>query len=317
MKSALYIVALFSLAMVACTERLPENNMPDNVENGAITMVEASVKPLYVEGLDGVGNYKWGETALGIVSSGNNERYLPVKSTTGDSEAYFYGNEVGGEMSIYMPYSNENGAKAAAGRLTMLAEQKYYADPFDHLMYNSTFLATTAENRVEFDYYAGLAKIVLKYDMSDIVSVTVRVTNISDGDFNDYVAGDYSVAETSLNDEANRQSEVVVKIDEEEPFNTTVDNPAHVWAALTPGTYEHFVVIITPRVGESVLLPVEGIKLVEGTTDKYEAEPFVVKRCALSKEVVAEKIDRNNGVEDLEQEDGSFNEDSTSAIGKE
>ena len=199
----------------------------------------------------------------------------------------------------------------------MLAEQKYYADPFDHLMYNSTFLATTAENRVEFDYYAGLAKIVLKYDMSDIVSVTVRVTNISDGDFNDYVAGDYSVAETSLNDEANRQSEVVVKIDEEEPFNTTVDNPAHVWAALTPGTYEHFVVIITPRVGESVLLPVEGIKLVEGTTDKYEAEPFVVKRCALSKEVVAEKIDRNNGVEDLEQEDGSFNEDSTSAIGKE
>lgn len=307
MKSVLYIVALFSLALVACTERLPENNMPNNVENGAITMVTASVKPLYVEGLDGVGNYKWGESVLGIVSSGKNERYLPVKSTTGDNEAYFYGNEVGGEMSIYMPYSNENGAKAAAGRLTMLAEQNYYADPFDHLMYNSTFLATTTAGSVEFDYYAGLAKVVLKYDMSDIVSVAVRVGNVTDGDFNDYIAGDYSVVDAMLDDEAHRQSEVVVKIDEAEPFNTTVDNPAHVWVALTPGTYEHLVVAITPRVGEAVLLPVEGKKLKEGTTDEYEPEPFVIKRCALAKEVVAEKIDRNNGVEDFEQENGSFN----------
>lgn len=309
MKSVLYIVALFSLALVACTERLPESNMPDNVENGAITMVTASVKPLYVEGLDGVGNYKWGESVLGIVSSGKNERYLPVKSTTGDNEAYFYGNEVGGEMAIYMPYSNENGAKAVAGRLTMLTEQNYYADPFDHLMYNSTFLATTTDSSVEFDYYAGLAKIVLKHDISDIVSVTVRVGNVSEGNYDNYLSGDYSIVDAALDDEANRQNEVIVKIDTDEPFNSTVDNPAHVWAALTPGTYEHLIVVITPRVGEPVLLPVEGMKkvgeeVVGGVVkDITEPEPFVIKRCALAKDVVAEQIDRNNGVDPFEPEE--------------
>lgn len=309
MKSLLYIVAIFSFALVSCTERLPENNMPNDVENGAITMVSAAVKPLYLKGVTGVGNYKWSNINLGIVSAGDkNECYQPVKATTGDSEAYFYGNEVGGDLSIYMPYSEENGAKAKEGKLTMLSEQNYYADPFDHLMYNSTFLATTTENRVEFDYYSGLAKVLLKHDVNDIASVTLRIGNISVGEYDDYLAGDYSIADATIDGAANGNIEAVVKIDEAVSLNSTVENPACVYVALAPGVYQHFVVIITTRSGESILLPVEGKKLVEGTTDQYEAEPFVIERCAISKDVVAEKIDRNNGVDDFEHEDGNFNE---------
>ena len=56
MKSALYIVAIFSLALVACTERLDVKDVPSDYNgNGATTMVKATVKPLSIEGLDGVG----------------------------------------------------------------------------------------------------------------------------------------------------------------------------------------------------------------------------------------------------------------------
>ena len=66
MKSALSIVAIFSLALVSCVQRLPEVEQP-NVDNGAITMVKATVKPLSIEGLSGTGTYKWdGSLALGI-----------------------------------------------------------------------------------------------------------------------------------------------------------------------------------------------------------------------------------------------------------
>ena len=319
MKSALYIVAIFSLALVSCTDRLPVAGMPEDIEkgNGAITMISATVKPLYVQGLTGVGKYKWGEhQTLGIIpTNGENVQYLPVKSTTGDSEAFFYGNEVGkgdgSELSIYMPYSNENGAKAKDGRLSMLSEQVYYSNAFDHLMYNSTFLATTTSTNVEFDYYAGLLQVAVTYDINNIKAVKVVVGNIdTNGNYNAFVSGDYSIADESLSNDESCQDYVTVNV-KEEGVNATIDKPLTVWVALAPGTYENFVIILNGEDSNgnatSVTIPVKGEKV--NANGEKEASPFVIERCALASQVcVAKKVYYNNGVDDLLPEEGEFNE---------
>ncbi len=300
MKSALYIVAIFSLALVACTERIQSPEMPD-VPNGATTMVTALVKPLVVEGIEGVGYYKWNsETKIGILSAGENQCYLPVQTTTGDDEAYFYGNVVGGELTIYSPYSNENGTKAKSGRLVMLAEQTYYANALDHLMYNSTFLATTSTDHVEFDYYAGLLKVVVNHEKTEsISSVVVSVGNIhnQDGQYNDYLAGDYSIVSGLLDDENHRTGSVQVTFEEE--FKAANENP--IWVALAPGKYENLIVAVSYSDGVSIVLPVQG--------------PFEVKSKALTEKVCrAEKVDHDNNVDDFVGKEDQFDQDKTNTV---
>lgn len=295
MKSALSIVAIFSLALVSCVQRLPEKNMP-NVDNGAITMVKATVKPLAIEGLTGKGTYKWdGNVSLGIygTSGGVNECYLPVKSTSGSNEAYFYGNVVAGDLTIYAPYSQEGGQRALEGRVEIPTVQKYYENPFDHVMYNSSFLGTTQNSEVEFDFYTGLVKILIEYDIQDIASVRLLVGNIHDG-YSNNVAGELSVIDCSLDEEHNPQNMVTIT-EFSEGIHSTIAQPLVVWAAVAPGNYENFVVEITNKNNVTIAAPVAG--------------PFEVKRCAVaSKECVAKKVDHNNGVDDLIPEDGNFNE---------
>jgi hypothetical protein len=294
MKSALSIVAIFSLALVSCVQRLPDVNMP-NVDNGAITMVKATVKPLTIEGLTGTGAYKWdGTVSLGIYgsSAGVNECYLPVKSTAGDSEAYFYGNVVAGDLTIYAPYSAENGQRAIEGRIEVPTVQKYYANAFDHVMYNSTFLGQTKSSEVEFDYYTGLVKILVKYDVENIASMKLMVGNLNEG-YSNYLAGELSVIDGLLDEQCNPSNTIV--IDEfGDGVNSTIENPLVVWVSVAPGIYENLVVEITNKENVTISAPVAG--------------PFEVKACAVaSKECVAEKVDHNNGVDELEPEDGTFN----------
>ena len=295
MKSVLCIVAIFSLALVSCIQRLPEAEMP-NDKNGAVTMVKAIVKPLTLNGVAGEGLYKWdGLNSIGIngVSKGINERYLPVKSTMGGNEAYFYGNEVAGDLTVYMPYSEDGGIRADEGRVVVSAVQKYYADPFEHLMYNSTLLGYTSNDVVEFSFYTGLVKILVEYDVQDIVSVKLLVGNINEG-YNEYIAGELYVADGEIDVEKDPQA--VVTINKfPEGTNSTIANPLVVWAMVTPGSYENFVVEITNKENETISAPVAG--------------PFVVARRAVaSKDCVAKKSDHNNGTDDMIPEDGSFNE---------
>jgi hypothetical protein len=295
MKSALYIVAIFSLALVSCIQQLPEKPMPD-VDNGAITMIKATVEPLELEGVEGVGIYKWNEQhTLGIygTSAGANECYLPVKSTTGDNEAYFYGNVVGGDLTIYMPYVEEGSETALSGRVVVSATQQYYADAFDHLMYNSTLLATATSDEVSFAHYAGLVKIELKYDIQDITAISVQVGNVTlGGDYDDNFVGDLSVdpdAEKLLVNGTNRLSIVNFP----EGSDSSVEAPMVVWAAMAPGVYENLVVEIS-NAEMTIAAPVKG--------------PFEVNRCAVCEQVcVAEKVDHNNSMDDFQGENGEFN----------
>lgn len=294
MKSALSIVAIFSLALVSCVQRLPEAEMP-NDKNGAVTMVKAIVKPLTLEGVTGEGLYKWdGLNAIGIngVSKGRNERYLPVQSTIGGNEAYFYGHEVAGDLTIYMPYSQDGGERADEGRVVVPAVQKYYADPFEHLMYNSTLLGVTQTDVVEFDFYTGLVKILVEFDVQDITSVKLLVGNLHDG-YNNYIAGELSTIDGQIDAEYNPQS-VVNVVDFGEGVNSTIANPLVVWASVAPGIYENFVVEITNKDNVTIAAPVAG--------------PFEVTSRAISQDCVAKKNDHNNGVDDMLPEDGSFNE---------
>lgn len=302
MKSVLCIVAMFSFALVACTERLPETQMPD-VENGAITMVKATVKPLEVEGIEGVGNYSWNESSiLGIYGSerGVNEDYSIVKSTAGESEAYFYGNVVDGDLTIYMPHSLEGGVNALEGRVQVRSEQNYYASALDHLMNNASFLATTANNEVEFDYYSGLIKVVINHNIKNISLVKVKVVNINEGPYKDFLAGYLPVADFESGIYAeNGVAEVSVK-NFPEGFSATYkestdESSAVVWVALSPGRYENLVVEVTNKDGVKVVLPVQG--------------PFEIKRCAISeKDCVAVRVDHNNGTDDFIGVPGDFNE---------
>ena len=297
MKSALYIVAIFSLALVACTERLDVKDVPTDYNgNGATTMVKATVKPLSIECLDGVGTYKWGgNISLGIygTSGGANECYLPVKSTAGDSEAYFYGNVVAGDLTIYAPYSAEGGPRALEGRIVIPVQQKSYADAFDHYMYNSSFLGQTQTEEVEFGYYAGLVKVLIEYDIQDIASVKLMVGNIHEG-YNNHIAGELSVVDCQLDTEHNPASAVTIN-GFGEGVHSSIANPLVVWAAVAPGNYENLVVEITNKDNVTISAPVAG--------------PFEVASCALaSKECVAKKNDHNNGVDDMLPEDGEFNE---------
>ncbi len=304
MKSVLCIVAIFSLALVSCVERIPEKEMPD-VDNGVITMVKATVEPLTLKGATGVGNYKWNEThTIGIYGTieGENECYLPVKSTIGDNEAYFFGNAVGGDMTIYMPYLSEGSQAALDGRVTIPATQHYYENPFDHLMYNSTFLATTTASEMSFGYHTGLVKIEIDYDIQNITSVAVYVGNITgDAEYSDYLVGDIAVnkdvEETLVN---GSNSLVITEFPEGVSAEAKVEGdptkpgkPAIVWAAVAPGTYEALVIEVSN--GDfTTSLPVKG--------------PFVVEKCAIAEKVcVATELEYDNGVGDFEGEEGEFN----------
>lgn len=299
MKSALYIVAILSFALVSCVQRLPNSEMP-NVENGAITMVKATVNPLQLEGVEGVGNYSWSEsTSLGIYgTAGVNERYAVVKSTTGDNEAYFYGNAVDGELTIYMPHSIEGGANALEGRVKVVAEQNYYATALEHLMFNASFLAKTTTSEVVFDYYSGLLKVLVHYDVKSIASISLRAANItidSGNIYNDYLAGYLPVADLEGGVvEEGAASEIRV-VNFPDGLSASEAAPATVWVALAPGVYENLVVDIVGKDGEKYQSPVKG--------------PFEIKSRALSeKDCVAIRVDYNNGADDFVGENGDFNE---------
>lgn len=295
MKSVLCIVAIFSLALVSCTERIPEKEMP-NVDNGVITMIKATVEPLTLKGATGVGNYSWNEThTIGIYGTtiGKNECYLPVKSTIGDNEAYFFGNTVGGNMTIYMPYVSAGSPAALDGRVIVPVQQNYYASPFDHLMYNSTFLAETKSEEATFSYHAGLVKVELHYDIPNVTEVSVLVGNVTaDGDYDDYCAGDIAVDKYAEQFLVNGSNQVTVT-GFPEGFNTTIAQPLTVWVALAPGTYENFVVEIS-NAEMTISTPVKG--------------PFVVEKCAIAENVCdAKEVRYDNGVGDFEGENGEFN----------
>lgn len=295
MKSVLCIVAIFSLALVSCTERIPEKEMP-NVDNGVITMIKASVEPLQLKGAAGVGNFSWNETHnIGIYGTtiGENECYLPVKSTIGDNEAYFFGNAVGGNMTIYMPYVSSGSPAALDGRVTIPVQQQYYASEFDHLMYNSTFLAETKSDVATFDYHAGLVKVELHYDIPSVTEVSVLVGNVTaDGGYDNYCAGDVAVDKYAEEYLVNGSNQVTVT-GFPEGTNTTVAQPLTVWVALAPGTYENFVVEIS-NAEMTISTPVKG--------------PFVVEKCAIAENVCdAKEVKYDNGIGDFEGENGEFN----------
>ena len=295
MKSLLCIVAIFSLALVSCTERIPEKEMPD-VDNGVITMVKATVEPLTLKGATGTGNFVWNEThTIGIygTTEGENECYLPVKSTIGDNEAYFFGNAVGGNMTIYMPYVSAGSPAALDGRVIVPVQQQYYADAFDHLMYNSTFLANVESENVTFDYHAGLVKVELHYDLQDITKVSVFVGNVTpDGGYDDCCAGQIAVEEDAEEFLVNGDNYVTIT-GLPEGVDTTLDQPLAVWVAMAPGTYENFVVEISSA-DMTISTPVKG--------------PFVVEKCAIAEKVCdAKEVKYDNGVGDFEGENGEFN----------
>ena len=295
MKSVLCIVAIFSLALVSCTERIPEKEMP-NVDNGVITMIQATVEPLTLKGATGTGNFVWNEAHnIGIYGTtiGENECYLPVKSTIGDNEAYFFGNAVGGNMTIYMPYVSSGSPAALDGRVTIPAQQQFYANEFDHLMYNSTFLAETKSDVATFDYHAGLVKVELHYDIPNITEVSVLVGNVTaDGGYNDYCVGDLAVDKYAEEYLVNGSNQATV-IGFPEGTNTTVAQPLTVWVALAPGTYENFVVEIS-NAEMTISTPVKG--------------PFVVEKCAIADNVCdAKEVKYDNGIGDFEGENGEFN----------
>ena len=295
MKSVLCIVAIFSLALVSCVERIPEKEMP-NVDNGVITMIKATVEPLTLKGTTGVGIYSWNQTHnIGIygTTKGENECYLPVKTTVGDNEAYFFGNAVGGNMTIYMPYVSSGSPAALDGRVIVPAQQQYYASEFDHLMYNSTFLAQTKSNEVVFDYHAGLVKVELHYDIPNVTKVSVLVGNVTaNGGYDDDCVGEVAVDKYAEQYLVNGSNQVTVT-GFPEGANTTIANPMTVWVALAPGTYENFVVEIS-NAETTISTPVKG--------------PFVVEKCAIAENICdAKEVKYDNGIGDFEGENGEFN----------
>ena len=298
MKSLFCILAMFSLAVVSCTERLPEKEMPKR-DNGNITMIKATVDPLQLKGDTGVGYYSWKDTnVIGIYGedAGYNECYMPVQSTVvdGDNEAYFFGNVVGGDLTIYMPYVSEGNKAALDGRVIVPAEQKFYANEFDHLMYNSTFLAEGKSENVTFDYHAGLVKVELHYDIQNITEVAVTVGNVTaDGSYDDYCVGDVAIDNYAEEFIVNGKNHVAVK-GFPEGTNSTLDNPLVVWVAMAPGSYENFVVEISYGENGEISTPVKG--------------PFIVEKCAITENaVVAKKVELDNGIGGFEGENGEFN----------
>ncbi len=276
MKSALYIVAIFALALVSCVNRIPEAQMPD-ADTGAITMIKATVKPLQLEGISGTGIFKWSEKHnVGIYGEKSvNECYLPVKTTTGSNETYFYGNTVSGVLRIYMPYSSE-GIKDFNDeleendypRVTVSAEQEFYADAFDHLMYNSTFFATSTKRDVEFGFYAGLLKVNLVYDVENVASVTVIIPNIIDKEneemYSKYCAGELDITEESEPVLVANTGKSQMTVSGFENAKSSVAEPLTVWVAMAPGYYENLMINIwdgtynTAGQKTIISLPVKG-----------------------------------------------------------
>ena len=196
-------------------------------------------------------------------------------------------------MTIYMPYVSSGSPAALDGRVTIPVQQKYYANEFDHLMYNSTFLAETKADVATFDYHAGLVKVELHYDMPNITEVSVLVGNVTaNGGYDDYCAGDVAVDKYAEEYLVNGSNQVTVT-GFPEGTNTTLAQPLTVWVALAPGSYENFVVEIS-NAEMTISTPVKG--------------PFVVEKCAIAENVCdAKEVKYDNGIGDFEGENGEFN----------
>jgi hypothetical protein len=196
-------------------------------------------------------------------------------------------------MTIYMPYVSSGSPAALDGRVIIPEQQHYYANPFDHLMYNSTFLAETKSEVATFDYHAGLVKIELQYDLQNIQEVSVMVGNVTlDGDFDDNCVGEVAIDNYAEEFIVNGKNHVVVT-GFPEGTNTTVSNPLTVWAAMAPGVYENLVVEIVSA-DMTISSPVKG--------------PFVVEKKGIAENVcVAKEVKYDNGVDDFVGEEGQFN----------
>jgi hypothetical protein len=196
-------------------------------------------------------------------------------------------------MTVYMPYVSSGSAAALDGRVIVPVQQKYYANEFDHLMYNSTFLAQTKSNEVTFDYHAGLVKVELHYDIENLTAVSVLVGNVTpDGGYDDYCAGEIAVDKYAEQYLVNGSSHVTVT-GFPEGTNTTIAQPLTLWVAMAPGTYENFVVEIS-NADTKISTPVKG--------------PFVVEKCAIAENVCdAKEVKYDNGVDDFVGENGEFN----------
>lgn len=291
MRSALYISVISALVLASCTERLPEPQTPE-VVNDATTVLSVSTKPLAIEGLAGVGEYIWQEShTLGVSGSelGVNQKYVPVKATIGKSEALFYGGAVKGEFTVYAPYSTDGAKAALDARVVIPTEQNYYEAPMEYLMYNSCFYAKTTTESVVFDYYAGLLKINLALELKNIKHVKVTVANLNETGCNEGVAGYLATAE-SEQPLTEVQPSVTVR-NYAEGLGSTEASPLAVYVLVAPGKYGNFVVEVGTE-EFTIATPVKG--------------PFVVAPLAIT-ELTARKVDYNFGVDDFEGEEGEFN----------
>jgi hypothetical protein len=162
-------------------------------------------------------------------------------------------------------------------------------------MYNSAFLATTTTNEVVFDYYAGIVKLVLKFDVANIDYVSVRAATVDkDKAYNDFVAGYLPLEGYDGGVASEHGFKKVYVRDFPKNLSSSVDEPLTMWVALAPGIYDNLVVEIYNKAGELAAFPVKGV--------------FEVKRCAIAErvcEMVREEHD--NGVDDFVGEDGTWN----------
>ncbi len=180
MKHIIYLSAII-LAITSCTTKLHLPDEPQVVNQGisAVTVTIPSIQLIddaTSQVIPGNGTHVWSNSeSLGITDCGeDNFKFILRKQYDGTSgeSAEFYGEPVFGKLLAYIPWSE-------TPITTEKAEQKYYADAYEHFMKNSMLQCSLEEaNHLDFAYSGGLLKVVCKENLG-----IVDFARISSGDW--------------------------------------------------------------------------------------------------------------------------------------
>lgn len=253
MKKFSLLIALTAI-LSACTTRLALPQDPADIEGGdVVSVIYASVQPLILADEGGViipGEMQWTwpeQAVLGVYGSekGSNEPYRIRSSYEGtSSEAVFYGPEVAGSLSAYMPWKKEGAEYAQNGKAGIPPVQKSYDNPYENILNNLEMAATAEGARLVFGWPAGLARISCNISTKGRKILSVRLTS-PDADL---CSGGKSVVVEGIG------------------LPASVESPVTFHAVLLPGVYSGIMATMLLEDGKSVSRPLAGDIRIESCT---------------------------------------------------
>ena len=297
MKKILEIMAVAAVfyAACACTQSLqlpPDPEIEESESGGTVSLLQVSVQDLSLTDAGGnviPGNretiWKSGD-AIGVYgsASGTNTRFVIKEeyAATG-GQAEFYGEEVSGGVTAYMPWQKGGYPAVASGRQPLPGTQNAFDDPYEHMLGNTVLVASASGTELQFRWLTGLARISCAVNVGGRTITAVRLTS-SDNP----LTGNLSLSQDDLPSVSNGGMTLTVTgLDR----GCSEQQPLVFYAMLPPGTYTNIMAGLVAVDGKTISKPIMG--------------SFTIAACKVT-EVSVSNQNFNYGNEDFTGEDVAY-----------